>query len=415
MFKRSLQGLRVVDFSHVLAGPVCTMMLADMGADVIKIEPPAGELGRQIGPPWVAGESAVYLSVNRNKRGVALDLKSEAGRAAARCLIQRADVVVENFRPGVMQSLGLDHGTLARDQPALVYCSISAYGQSGPLRERPGVDGIVQAASGLMSTLGAADGEPMKVATPVADMVTGYLATIAILAAHGAAQRTGQGEHLDISLYNATLMLQQIGYASYFATNTVPPRTGSAAPYAAPNEAYETRDGWIMVAAYHPKRWRALCQALGAPQLETDARYATNADRVANRDALRLALTPLFRQRTTDDWVSRLSEQDILCAPVASYEDVVGSQAYEASGIDNWVDHPIAGRVRMPGFVPGPAHVPAAQGQDRAAPTLGQHNREVLAECGYGAAEIEAMLARGVLAMSATLSYPNKDASDESR
>jgi len=397
MFKRSLRGLRVVDFSHVLAGPVCTMMLADMGADVIKIEPPGGELGRQIGPPWIAGESAVYLSVNRNKRGMALDLKCDGGREVARRLIDRADVVVENYRPGVMQAFGLDYDTLAASNRRLVFCSISAYGQAGPLRGRPGVDGIIQAASGLMSTLGVADGEPVKVATPVADMVTAYMATIAILAAYHAAQRSGQGEHLDISLYNATLMLQQIGYASYFASDTAPAKAGSAAPYAAPNEAYQTLDGWIMVAAYHPKRWHALCAVLGAEELEHDPRFCTNECRVAHRDALRRVLTPLFRQRATDVWVNRLAELDILCAPVADYHDVVRSQAYAASGIDSWVDHPIAGKVRMPGFAPGPAHAATAHDPITAAPTLGQHSRHILNECGYDTAEIDTMFASGVL------------------
>lgn len=399
MLKHSLRGLRVVDFSHVLAGPVCTMMLADMGADVIKIEPPDGELGRQIGPPWIRGESAVFLSVNRNKRGMALDLKCEDGRQVARRLIQQADVVVENFRPGVMRSLGLDYDTVAAGHRQLVYCSISAYGQTGPLRQRPGVDGIIQANSGLMSTLGTPDGEPVKVAIPVADMMTGYLATIAILAACGAAQQSGQGEYLDISLYNATLMLQQIGFASYFASKELPVKTGSAAPYAAPNEAFQTRDGWLMVAAYHPKRWQALCAVLGAPALERDPRFATNASRVAHRDALRQALAPLFRQRTTQAWVQQLADVDILCAPVACYDDVIRSDEYAASGIDSWVQHPIAGKVRMPGFAPGPAH-PADVGERALpAPTLGQHGREILRECGYGEPEIDAMLDRGVLAI----------------
>lgn len=397
MFKRSLRDLRVVDFSHVLAGPVCTMMLADMGADVIKIEPPGGELGRQIGPPWIAGESAVYLSVNRNKRGIALDLKSDSGREVARRLVSRADVVVENYRPGVMQAFGLDYDTLADSNRGLVYCSISAYGQTGPLRGRPGVDGIIQAASGLMSTLGVADGEPVKVATPVADMTTAYMATIAILAAYHAAQRSGQGEYLDISLYNATLMLQQIGYASYFASDTAPAKAGSAAPYAAPNEAYQTLDGWIMVAAYHPKRWQALCAVLGAGELEHDPRFSSNESRVAHRDALRQALTPLFRQRATDEWVNRLAKSDILCAPVADYDDVVRSQEYAASGIDSWVDHPVAGKVRMPGFAPGPAHATSSHDPNTAAPTLGQHSRQILNECGYDPAEIEAMFGSGVL------------------
>lgn len=399
MLRHSLRGLRVIDFSHVLAGPVCTMMLADMGADVIKIEPPGGELGRQIGPPWIAGESAVYLSVNRNKRGVALDLKCADGREVARRLIRNADVVVENFRPGVMQAFGLDYDSLAASHRKLVYCSISAYGQTGPLRERAGVDGIIQAISGLMSTLGTPDSEPVKVAIPVADMVTGYLATIAILAACNAARGSGQGEYLDISLYNATLMLQQIGYASYFASSAMPARTGSAAPYAAPNEAYRTADGWLMIAAYHPRRWQALCAVLGAPQLERDPRFGTNASRVAHRDALRQALSPLFRQRTTRAWVLQLAEHDILCAPVASYEDVVQSPEYTASGIDSSVEHPIAGTVRMPAFAPGPAHAATADDRDLPAPALGQHGREVLTECGYCQSEIDAMLDRGVLAV----------------
>ena len=394
-----LSGMRVLELAQIMAGPTCGMMLADMGADVIKIEPPFGELGRQIGPPWIAGESAVYLSVNRNKRGMALDLKCAHGREVARRLADNADVVVENFRPGVMRALGLDYDTLASSNRKLVYCSISAYGQAGPMRNRPGVDGIIQAISGLMSTLGAAESEPVKVAIPVADMVTGYMAAIAILAARNAAQQSGQGEYLDISLYNATLMLQQIGYASYFASNAAPARTGSAAPYAAPNEAYKTRDGWIMIAAYHPKRWQALCAVLGAPELQHDPRFTSNASRVVHRAALRQVLAPLLQERTTQAWIRHLAEQDILCAPVASYDDVVRSEEYAASGIDSWVEHPIAGKVRMPGFAPGPAHAAAAQDHMTAAPTLGQHNRQILEECGYSAAEIDTLLDSGALAV----------------
>lgn len=401
MFQQSLRGLKVIDFSHVLAGPVCTMMLADMGADVIKIEPPGGELGRQIGPPWIGGESAVYLSVNRNKRGIVLDLKCAQGREVAQRLARGADVVVENFRPGVMKGLGLDYPTLAAVNPRLVYCSISAYGQQGPLRDRAGVDGIIQAAGGLMSTLGEPDGAPVKVSIPVTDMVTGYLATIAILAARASAQQRGRGEHLDISLYNATLMLQQIGFASYFATHTVPARTGSAAPYAAPNEAYQTRDGWIMVAAYHPQRWHALCTALGANELERDERFASNASRVAHRQALRQALEPLFRQKDTGAWVQLLAAHDILCAPVATYDEVVRSPEYAASGIDSWVDHPIAGPVRLPAFVPGPAHAIPGTRAATAAPILGEHTRQILEECGYNAHAIETLENAGALGLPA--------------
>ncbi|WP_156773978.1 CaiB/BaiF CoA transferase family protein [Bordetella bronchialis] len=390
MFRDSLCGVRVVDFSHVLAGPVATMMLADLGADVIKVEPPQGEMGRRLGPPWINGESAIYLSVNRNKRGIAMDLKSPAGRQAALRLVRGADIVVENFRPGVMRQLGLDYETVSADNRALVYCSISAYGQAGPFRSRPGVDGIMQAASGLMSTLGVDGDDPAKVATPVADMAGGYVATISILAAYLAARQSRQGEWLDISLYNAAIMLQQTGYASYFAAGKEPRKTGSAAPYAAPNEAYPTRDGWIMIAAYQPERWRKLCMLLDAPGLEQDPRFASNEGRVANRHALREELAPRFMARDTAQWQRLLTEADILCAPVAGYAQVAGSAEYAASGLDTVVRHPVAGAVRLPGFVPGPAHAPDGPSRDRAAPAIGEHAAEILREIGYGPADIEA-------------------------
>ncbi len=389
MLRDSLRGVRVVDFSHVLAGPVATMMLADLGAEVVKVEPPLGELGRRLGPPWIRGESAIHLSVNRNKRGIELDLKTPQGREAALRLIRTADVVVENFRPGVMAGLGLDYASVSADHPGLVYCSISAYGQTSPLRDRAGVDGVIQAASGLMSTMGAAGTDPVKMPTPVADMTAGYIATVSILAAHCASRQSGHGEWLDISLYNATLMLQQIGYASYFASGVEPEKTGSAAAYAAPNEAYATRDGWIMIAAYHPGRWHALCLALDLAGLASESRFATNEDRVAHRDALRQVLTERLMREDTAYWVSRLSAVDILCAPVASYGDVVNSTEYAASGLDSFVEHPIAGRVRIPGFVPGPAHAHCADSVDRAAPTLGQHTAQVLGELGLGQADME--------------------------
>ena len=215
MIRDSLHGIQVLDFTHVVAGAVCTMTLADLGADVIKIEPLDGELGRRIGPPWIGGESAVSLSVNRNKRSLAIDLKTDAGRRAVRKMATRADVVVESFRPGVMTSLGLDYDTLKADNPALVFCSVSAYGQTGALRRSPGVDGVIQAVSGLMSTLGEPGSGPVKVPVPVADMVTGYFATISILAALTTVRNGQGGQHLDVSLFNATIMLQQIGFACF--------------------------------------------------------------------------------------------------------------------------------------------------------------------------------------------------------
>jgi crotonobetainyl-CoA:carnitine CoA-transferase CaiB-like acyl-CoA transferase len=393
MMRDSLSGLRVLDFSHVVAGPVCGMLLGDLGADVSKIEPLGGELGRAIGPPWQNGESLVALSVNRNKRGLAIDLKTEAGRAVVRKMALSADVVLESFRPGVMARFGLDYASLQQDNPRLVYCSISAYGQTGPGRDKAGVDGIIQAASGLMSTLGAEGGEPCKVGIPVADMCTGYLATVATLAALRKVQEGGQGQHLDVSLFNSTLMLQQVGLAFHLSTGVEPGRLGSAAPYAAPNEAYPSADGWLMLAAYHPERWSRFCDLVGAVSLRDDPRFATNEHRVVNRALLHEELDPLLRRHTTAHWLTLLSKADILCAPIANYGEVCMSPEYGENQLEITTEHPIAGSVRMPGF---------AIGDDRSvpyrpAPTLGQHSMHILTDYGISPSEAMALHASGAL------------------
>lgn len=395
MPRDSLTGVRVIDFSHVLAGPVCSMTLADLGAHVVKIEPPDGEIGRRIGPPWIKGESPAFISVNRNKYSVAIDLKSEAGRQAVRRMVRKADVLVENFRPGVMASMGLDFDALRPLNPRLVYCSISAFGQTGANRKRPGVDGVIQAVSGLMSTLGTTHAEPLKIPIPVADMMGGYLASIAILGALHRVRAGGGGQHLDVSLYNATLMLQQIGFASFFASGREPERTGSAAPYACPNEAFPTQDGWIMVAAYHPERWRALCEVLASPSLEADPRFATNDARVHHRATLHHILAARFVERTTAEWMERLGARDILCAPVATYRDVVESAEYAECGLAQTIDHPVAGPMRTHGFALGPSDHPVAQ--DMPAPLTGQHTLQILERYGFGEAEIAGLLDAGVI------------------
>ncbi|MDV3127296.1 CoA transferase [Mycobacterium sp. 21AC1] len=380
----------MLDFAHVVAGPLCTMTLADLGADVIKIEPPTGEIGRRIGPPWLAGRSVISLSMNRNKRSLAIDLKTPAGLDAVCRMARQADVVVESFRPGVMASLGLGYDTLAANNPALVYCSISAFGQTGPASDRPGVDGIMQAVTGLMSTLGDSGSGPAKVQVPVADMVTGYLASIAVLAALHEVRDSGRGQQLDVSLYNATILLQQTGLASYFASGAEPQRLGSAAPYAAPNEAFPTSDGWIMIAAYDPARWTALCDVLDASDLHTDPRFATNDCRVRNRSALRHEIGRLLADRTTRSWLDLLSARDILCAPVNGYDDVVASEEFRASGLDQ-----VVGVIRSPGFVLGPSQPPAPA--DQAAPMLGENSAEILADYGLSESEVALLTDSGVI------------------
>lgn len=399
MIRDSLKGVRVLDFSHVLAGPVCSMTLADLGAHVVKIEPPGGEIGRQIGPPWVNGVSPAFMSVNRGKYSVAIDLKTDAGRRTVAEMARQADVVVENFRPGVMASMGLGYETLRTLNPQLVYCSISAFGQRGESTRRPGVDGVIQAVSGLMSTLGTTQGDPLKVPVPVADMMGGYLAAIAVLGALHAARTQCKGQHLDVSLYNATLMLQQIGFAAFFASGSEPEKVGSAAPYACPNEAFPTRDGWMMVVAYHAARWSALCELLDAPELEADTRFASNDARVRHRAELHEILAARFAKRTTAEWIELLSARDILCAPVTTYREVMETVEYRQSGIARTVEHPVAGSIRTHGFALGPSDPPA--GAETPAPVTGQHTLDMLGLYGFDEDAIATLLNAGVIRAAA--------------
>jgi crotonobetainyl-CoA:carnitine CoA-transferase CaiB-like acyl-CoA transferase len=374
----ALAGLRVIDFTQIAAGPLCTMLLGDMGAEVVKVEPPGGDIGRALGPPFVEGESAMFMSLNRNKRSVVLDLKTEEGRRLARALVAEADVLVESFRPGVADRLGIGYEAVTRLNPRLLYCSISAFGQHGPWSGRPGVDGVLQAVSGLMSITGAEGEPPSKLQAPVVDMVTGYQATIAVLAA---LRRREVGEtpaRLDVSLYAGALMLQQVPLAAYLASGELPVRCGSGAPYAAPNEAYETADGHILVAAYQEGRWRDFCAAVEKPGLAFDPRFATLAARVRNRPALTAALNAALRRRPTVEWLEILERADIICAPVADYRQVIASPQAAAAGLMTEMPHPRAGRVAMPGFAIGGPAAPAGLPP----PLLDEHGDALRAEAG---------------------------------
>lgn len=374
----TLKGIRVIDFTQVAAGPTCTMMLADRGADVIKVEAPTGDLGRQLGPPWQNGQSVIFMALNRNKRSIVLDLKTPEGVETAKQLIAESDILVESFRPGVMDRLGLGYDVARQLKSDVIYCSISAYGQHGASKEKPGVDGIVQAVSGLMSVCGFPNGEPSKVQTPVIDMTTGFLATIAVQDAllHRAA--TGEGQWLDVSMFASAIQLQQVSLASYLSTKEVPVPCGSGAPYSAPNEAYPTKDGWIMVAAYHPQRWQAFCRLLGLDGLIEDARFKSLTDRVVNRQELADLIGPVMRTRTTQEWISMLECADIICAPVADYADVTGSALFSEGRFTTRFDHADAGELEV--IVP---FYPAKRGCEpvakvKAPPRLGEDTKEVL-------------------------------------
>lgn len=399
----ALRGIRVLDFAQVGAGPTCGMLLGDLGAEVYKIEAPAGDLGRQLGPPWQKGESVVSMSFNRNKRSLVIDMKKPAGPALVKRMVAQADVVLESFRPGVMDKLGIGYAALSAIHPGIVFCSISAYGQSGPWRDKPGVDGIVQAVSGLMSNIGDAHSAPMKVLVPAVDMVSAYFASTAILAALRARDAEGpdqgRGQHLDINLYNSAVMLQQSAVASYLSDGEKPARTGTAAPYSAPNEAFPTKDGWIMIAAYHEERWKAFCQVLGDAALAADPRFASNPKRVANRAALMDEVSRRLAVKTAAQWQPLLEAADIICGLIADYDTLMDSPQLAHNGVIIETQNTIAGTLRMPGPAFGDRF--AQSRVRRGPPAVGEHSFEVLAEFGFDTTEIEALRASGAVVQRA--------------
>ncbi|BAN48384.1 CaiB/BaiF CoA-transferase family protein [Metapseudomonas resinovorans] len=395
MLRDALAGLTVLDFTQIAAGPTCTMLLADMGARVIKVEPPEGDLGRTLGPAWVGDSSALYHGFNRGKQGLCLDLKNPAALDVARRLVIEADVLIESMRPGVMARLGLGFEAVAALNPALVYCSISAYGQEGPYADRAGVDGILQADSGLMSLIGIPGAPPCKVQAPVVDVVTGYMACMAILAKLQARHRDGEGGHLDVSLMNSALALQQSSISSYLHDGELPSPIGSAAPYSAPNEAFRTNDGWIMVAAYNGNRWPRLCTLLGHPEWADDPRFASSAQRVAHRAEMQEALNAVFATQDTAHWLERLRAADILCAKVADYSDLLKHPQLASNGMLARIEHPRHGTLRVPGFPVNSQE--AARQPYKPAPDKGEHSREVLAELGYGEGDVAALLESGAV------------------
>jgi crotonobetainyl-CoA:carnitine CoA-transferase CaiB-like acyl-CoA transferase len=392
---KALEGVRVLDFTQIGAGPLAGMQMGDMGAEVIKIEAPAGDIGRKLGPPWQNGESVVSMCFNRNKRSLIVDLKKTEGAALIKQLAASSHVVLESFRPGVMDRLGIGYEALRAVNPQIVFASVSAYGQTGPWRDKPGVDGIVQAVSGLMSNIGDENSPPMKVLVPAVDMVTGFLTTSTVMASLRVVQATGLGQHLDMSLYNSAIMFQQSALASYLSSGEKPIRIGTAAPYSAPNEAYPTKDGWIMIAAYHDDRWPALCKLLSKPELATYPEFSTIPLRVANRKKLMTELTVLLASKTSAQWQELMEAQDIICGPIADYDMVMDSPQLKHNGLIVDTPNSVAGNVKMPGLAVGDRD---AQSRVRyGPPTLGEHSCEVLAEYGLSQSQIDALLASGVV------------------
>ncbi len=391
-----LDGISVLDLSQGAAGPTCSMYLGILGADVVKVEPPGGEWGRGLGPPFVAGVAAAFLGMNRSKRSIVVDLKKPGGAEVVLRLAGQSDVALESFRPGVADRLGTGYEAMSGRNGRLVYAAISAFGQHGPWRDRPGVDGVAQAMGGIMSVTGTADGPPVKVGVPAADMAGGVYAALSIMAALFTRERTGTGQRVDVSLLDSLLAYQLVPLSMFLSDGVAPERLGSAAPYAAPNEAFATSDGQVMVAAYTPARWPALCGALGRPELADDPRFDTNEKRVRARGDLRRVLGPLFAERTTAEWVALLDGVDVLCGPLLTYPELVAEEHVEEVGSIVTVEHPAVGEVRAPGF-PGRLSGTPCDPTGPPPPVPGEHTGEVLAEKGFSGDEIGELLDAGVV------------------
>ena len=395
-----LVGLKVIELAHIMAGPVCGLMLADMGADVIKVEKhPGGDDSRRFLPPDIGGESAAFMMMNRNKRGIAVNLKTDGGQAVARRLLERADVVIENYRLGTMARLGLGYDSLAAVNPGLIYCEISGFGRTGPYAERGGFDLIAQGMSGLMSVTGEGEGRPpVKVGAPITDITAGILGAMGVAAAYVERLKTGRGQRVDTSLFEAGIVHSYWASAITFATGRPPGPMGSAHPLNAPYQAFRTRDGWITVGAANQGNWLRLVQVLDAPKLAEDPRFRENADRMANLPALVDALAPYLAARTTADWLMRLEAAGVPAGPVLNIAEMHRDAQAIAREMVVTAEHTRLGPVATIGLPVKFSATPGGVG--RAAPLYGEHTREVLAEFGFGDEEMERLLAADAIAVS---------------
>jgi crotonobetainyl-CoA:carnitine CoA-transferase CaiB-like acyl-CoA transferase len=377
---RALEGIRVLDFTRVLAGPYCSMVLADLGADIIKVERDGtGDDLRQWGPPFMPdGESTYFLSVNRNKRSIVLDLKNAAGRELALKLVRTSDVVLENFRTGVMESLGMGYEQLREINPGLVYCSITGYGATGPLAERPGYDVIMQGMGGLMSVTGEPEGVPTRVGVAIVDVTTGLYSAIAVLGALQSRTRSGQGQRVDLSLLETCLAVMPNLTAGYLMAGAKPDRLGNGHPNSVPYRVFPTRDGNLTLAVGNDGHWRRLCVAVGHPELAADPCYAENHARIERRAEVDELVTGWFRQRTTDEWVELLSKAEVPCGPVYSVDRVLADSQIVALGTVKTVTHSTSGPLRMVG---APFHLSMDNTDPYLPPPrLGEHTMTVLKE-----------------------------------
>ena len=392
-----LAGLRVVELAHIMAGPVCGLMLADMGAEVIKVEKvPGGDDTRRFRPPEIGGESAAFMMANRNKRGIAVDLKQEAGRRVVRRLLAGADVAIENYRRGTMERMGLSYESLKAENPGLILCEISGFGRSGPYADRGGFDLIAQGMSGLMSITGEAPGRPpVKVGAPVTDITAGILGALGICAAYAHRLRTGEGQRVDTSLFEAGITQTFWQSAIALATGESPGPLGSAHPLNAPYQAFATADGWITVGAANQANWLRLLEVIEAPALGEDPSFVSNEQRVRNVEALAEALAPIFAARPSADWLARLEAAGVPAGPVSGIAEMHRDPQALARGMVVEVPHARLGPIATLGPPVKFSETPAAV--LHGAPLLGQDSRAVLSELGYAQDEIETLIDQAVV------------------
>jgi formyl-CoA transferase len=399
-----LDGIRILDLSRAMAGPFCTMMLGDLGAEVIKVElPQSGDESRSWGPPFVGkpygpypGESAYYISINRNKLGITVNLKSPQGQEIVRRLASISDVVVENYRTGVLDKMGLGYEDLHKRNPRLVYCSISGYGRTGPQADRPGYDAILQAEGGIMSISGPVEGPPSRIGISMIDISTGMFSATAILAALRVRDVTGEGQLIDMSLLDSNAALLANIASNYLIGGKAPRRFGNAHPNLIPYEAFQARDRWFMLGVANDRQWGSMCQVIGHPELKDDPRFVTNSDRLANREALTKIISEAFLRRDAEEWLKELETAGIPCGSINTIPEVFNSPQADARNLSLTVEHATAGEIKVPGFpykfsqTPAEVHLPP--------PTLGEHNEKVLTELlGYSAEEVPRLREQGVI------------------
>ncbi len=391
-----LQGIRVVDVTTSLAGPYCTEVLAALGADVVKIEPPGtGDEARTWGPPWWDGESTLFLTVNAGKRSVCVDLRR--GHDVMLRLVDRADVLVQSLRPGLAEERGLGAEELRARNPRLVYCSIRSFGRTGPWRDRPGYDPLAQAAGGIVSVTGETGRDGVRAGVSVADQGTGMWAALGIVAAIHEREQTGTGREVDVSLYETALGFMAYHLTGFLGAGAVPAPRGTAFPSIVPYQAFAANDGRLMVAAGNDRLFAALAEAVGLPELAADARFATNADRVANRDVLVPQLEARFASAPRAHWLGRLADAGVPAAPVQDVSEVVAAEQTEALGILQELPHPVLPELRIPAF---PVSVDGERILHASAPPgLGAHTAEVLEEAGYSESDIDELAAAGIVAL----------------